>query len=191
MPQTDFNFVFGRSERRIARHLRPGTSRRRNRDHWQRTRLQWLPCADHFQIIQNRLPIRRQRGDRFARIDHAPAAHRNYQFTFRQPQLRHPFRDQFQSRFVRDTERRHSNSARRQHPPDRLRPFRFFTSHNQRARPMTARNFRQQLDLAGAENNAIGRREFEVHHHAPSTSLYFTPTRGSAIIGATASRHVL
>jgi hypothetical protein len=66
-----------------------------------------------------------------------------------------------------------------------------FADDNERARPMTARQLRQQLDLSGAENYAIGRREFEVHHQAPSTSLYFTPTRGSAIIPATVSRHVL
>ena len=67
-----------------------------------------------------------------------------------------------------------------------------FANNNQRAGAMCARQVRELFDLAGAKDDSIGGGEFEGHHfHAPAMSLYFTPTRGSAIIGATVSRQAL
>ena len=159
---------------------------------------EWATFADNLEVLAKRCVIREQHCDRLARVDHTSATECQDDVAALASRVRGALLHQRDCGLGADAERRGRNSlpAKLTHEPLGAAALPF---DDKRAGAHASRELRRVVDASLTEDDSRGGRELEAHHlyrgisqrpASGKTSRYFTPRRGSAIIGSTVSRHV-
>lgn len=185
--QAGLHAVFRGGQHGVARHLRARPRGGRDGDEGHGRTHERLPFADNLQVIQRIAAVGEERGDGFAGIDGAAAAEGDDHAAAgvaRQPDA---FAHQIDGRLGGGFEPGAGKTG------DRRGALARAPRDHQRAPAELLHRGRHFAHHSGPEQDAAGGGEFEAHHQPSSpgkTFENFTPARGSAIMGATASRQV-